>query len=108
MYKDTKSSWMTLGTVLDVARMQKRGTYTSEDDSQLQGEYETTTTTTTGFLFALSTYSFKHFEIHKRSKTLQKTQTVWSDFKIRNFSKERAAVKKYHPLKQSIPLYNQH
>ena len=43
----------------------------------------------TGFLFALSAYSFKHFEIDKRSKTVQKMQTtgynvyssrtVWSD-----------------------------
>ena len=43
----------------------------------------------TGLLFALTAYSFKHFEIHKRSKTVQKmqtmcynaysSQTVWSD-----------------------------
>ena len=30
----------------------------------------------TGFLFALSAYSFKHFEIYKRSKTVQKMQTT--------------------------------
>ena len=29
----------------------------------------------TGFLFALSAYSFKHFEIHKWLKTVQKMQT---------------------------------